>query len=369
MALADRVTALAVAIRDKINTMMPRLLPSGGTTGQVLAKIDGVAFNVSWQTLAASGATITVFTDQAAFDAYTPAAGEIAVLDGDGLLYLTLPTDNAAPATPVADNVTIFGTKVTIARDLPAWKDPDGRVHQIQGWLGSRRVGKIVPIAASTTVGTLGLGITATGTATAAAIAATNIHTATNRVNYLVTTAATSAVAGWRQGTANHFIGAAGALFGGFHYITKFGRPTGVAAVATLRGFTGFAAATGAPTDAEPSAIVNMIGVGCDAADANYQIMHNDGSGAATKIDTGFPKNTADATEMYELQLYAPRGRGGRVDYVFKRLSDGASVSGSITTNLPADTTMLAPRGWHSVGGTSSVIGYSLGDTTIEGEW
>lgn len=83
MPLADGVGALAAAIRNKINEMMPRLLPSGGTTGQVLAKIDGTAFNVSWQTLAASGATITVFTDQAAFDAYTPAAGEIAVLDGD----------------------------------------------------------------------------------------------------------------------------------------------------------------------------------------------------------------------------------------------------------------------------------------------
>lgn len=35
------------------------------------------------------GATIVSFTDQAAFDAYTPATGEIAVLDGDGLRIIS----------------------------------------------------------------------------------------------------------------------------------------------------------------------------------------------------------------------------------------------------------------------------------------
>lgn len=334
------------------------LIERGGTLYKATAA-DLVA-------LTGGGATLTAFTDPAAFTAYTPGPNEVAVLEGDGF---TFATGVAAPATPAADNVTLYGTKVTVARDLPLWKDPAGLAHPVQGWLGSRRVAKVVPIGGSTTVTALGAVVSGTGTATAATMAATNIHTALNRLNYLVTTASTSAVAGWRQSVAGYFIGAAASALGGFHYVARFGRPTGVAAVATLRGFTGFAASTGAPTDVNPSTLVSMIGVGCDAADANYQIMHNDATGTATKIDTGFPKNTADATEMYELQLYAARGRGGRVDYVFKRLSDGASVSGSITTDLPTDTTMLAPRGWHSVGGTSSVVGYSLGDLTIEGEW
>lgn len=311
------------------------------------------------------GATIVSFTDQAAFDAYTPATGEIAVLDGDGLANISLVTDAAAPATPAADSVVIYGAK-ECTRDMPAWKDPAGRGRRFQEWLGKSMINMVRPVSNVTTPGILGIAVTATGTGTAAQNAATNIHTMTTRLNYLVTTAATSAVAGWRQNSTQYIIGAPAAIFGGFHYCAKFGRPTGAAAAATLRGFTGMTASTAAPTDVNPSTLTNIIGVGCDAGDTNYQIMHNDGSGTATKIDTGFAKNEADATEMYEIQMYAPCGRGGRVDYVFTRLSDGASVSGAITTDLPSNTQMLALRGWYSVGGTNSVIGYSMAGVTVE---
>lgn len=359
MPLADGVVALAAAIRNKINEMMPRLLPSGGTTGQVLAKVNGTSFNVSWQTISASGATIVVFTDQAAFDAYTPAAGEIAVLDGDGLASISLVTDAAAPATPAADTVVLYGAK-ECARDMPAWQDPAGLVERFQGWLGRKSVAWAQPTGAGTAIQTLGTSLTATGTATTATMAATNIHTATRRVDYLVTTAASSAIAGWRQAFANFFIGAPGARYGGFHMVFRFGRATGAAAAATMRSFTGLTTATGAFTDTNPLTYnMAMVGVGSDASDTNFHIYHSSG-GVATKIDTGFPKNTADATEMYELQLYAQKGRGGRVDYQFTRMSDGASFSGSITTNMPTNTQMLAPRGNMSVGGTSSVIGYSF---------
>lgn len=305
------------------------------------------------------GATIVSFTNQAAFDAYTPATGEIAVLDGDGLANISLVTDAAAPATPAADSVVIYGAK-ECAHDMPAWKEPGGIVERFQGWLGRKSVAWAMPTGAGTGIQTMGTSLSATGTATTASMAATNIHTATRRLNYLVTTAATSAIAGWRQAFANFFIGAPGANFGGFHMVFRFGRPTGAAAISTLRAFTGLTSATGAFTDTNPTTYnMAMIGVGCDAADTNYHIFHSSG-GIATKVDTGIAKNDADATEMYELQLYAQKGRGGQVDYVFIRLSDGVTFAGSITTNMPTNTTMLCPRGNYSVGGTSSVIGYSL---------
>ena len=55
MSLASQVSALAGAIRDKINTMTPRLLPAGGGTGQVLAKVNADDFNVTWVTPASGG--------------------------------------------------------------------------------------------------------------------------------------------------------------------------------------------------------------------------------------------------------------------------------------------------------------------------
>lgn len=48
MTLASRVSDLAIAIRNKINTMMPRLLPQGGTVGQVLAKSADTDYAVEW---------------------------------------------------------------------------------------------------------------------------------------------------------------------------------------------------------------------------------------------------------------------------------------------------------------------------------
>jgi hypothetical protein len=46
--LAQRVIDLAAAIRDKINLMVPRLLPSGGSTGQLLSKSSGTNYAVGW---------------------------------------------------------------------------------------------------------------------------------------------------------------------------------------------------------------------------------------------------------------------------------------------------------------------------------
>ena len=50
MSLASRVNDLAIAIRDKLNTMTPRLLPAGGAAGQVLAKSSGADYASSWAT-------------------------------------------------------------------------------------------------------------------------------------------------------------------------------------------------------------------------------------------------------------------------------------------------------------------------------
>lgn len=47
--LTQRIADLAGAVRDKLNTMAPKLVPPGGTTGQVLTKTSAVSNAVSWQ--------------------------------------------------------------------------------------------------------------------------------------------------------------------------------------------------------------------------------------------------------------------------------------------------------------------------------
>ena len=135
-------------------------------------------------------------------------------------------------------------------------------------------------------------------------------------------------------------------------------------------GARGFDAAVTAPTDVQPSTILNIIGMGWDAADANIQIMHNDGTGSATKVDLGasFPVPTVDRAKVYELALFcAPNA--ATVSWEVTDLGTGAVASGTIATDLPANTTLLAPRGWMSVGGTSSVIGIALMSLYIETDY
>ncbi len=278
------------------------------------------------------------------------------VVDGQ----VDFPLDTT-PATPAADNVGIFGRKIA-ERMMPAFIGPSGLDTAIQPLIARNKVGWFNPPGNATTIHQHGLVLTATGVATAANVAATNIHTAMRRLEYAVTVAAVTAVAGYRSAVAQYFMGA----LGGFHHVARFGRSRGVAANATLRGFFGLSSLTGAPTDVNPSTTeTNAIGVGCDAADTNYQMIHRLTTGVATKVDTGIAKAVSDTTEMYELAMFSPPG-GTTVGYLFTRLSDGVNFGGTMSTTLPAAGTLLALRGWHSVGGTSSVIGVSLANLYIE---
>lgn len=57
MSISTRVSELALAIRDKINEMIPRLLPRGGQAGQVLVKSSSTDFTVIWGEAAPQTAT------------------------------------------------------------------------------------------------------------------------------------------------------------------------------------------------------------------------------------------------------------------------------------------------------------------------
>ena len=145
---------------------------------------------------------------------------------------------------------------------------------------------------------------------------------------------------------------------------------------ATGRACCGLLNTTAVPTDVEPSTLLNGIWMGWDAADTNVQIMHNDGTGAATKIDLGasFPVPTAPATNIYMLELYSPNELTQSVEYRVVRFNltgrgVAAEATGTITTNLPAVTTLLANRTWVSVGGTSSAIGVATFGTAIKLEY
>jgi hypothetical protein len=206
------------------------------------------------------------------------------------------------------------------------------------------------------------------GTATAASTVTTNIYTMARRTEALVTTAATTAIAGWYLNGRNWYVGGPTAGLGGSDFVGTGGPATGVATT-TNRFFFGMTVSAAAGTDVEPSSLLNIVGMGWDAADANIRFMHNDGAGVATEIDFGasFPVPTVDRSKWYRLEMITPPGTTQSMTWRIIDLGTSAVCAGTATTDLPTAATFLSPRISMSVGGTSSVIGVALGNIHIRG--
>lgn len=224
----------------------------------------------------------------------------------------------------------------------------------------NQRVYSYTPVPGGTGLTGQGITLTATGTATAYAVANTSRLTMNPVVECLVTTASTTAVAGFRTNYLFTMRSSAGGA-GGFYLRIRW-RPATGQTITTHRAFVGLRGSNTAPTDVNPSTLTNIVGMGWDAADANVQIMHNDGTGTATKIDLGsnFPRPNADRSNLYDLELYAAPG-SSTIEYRVVNVLTGAEASGTLSTDLPVSTQLLAVLGYASVGGTSSVIGIGVG--------
>lgn len=281
-------------------------------------------------------------------------------------LGLTLPL-NAAPATPASNNLTLFARKIG-GRMLPAFIGPSGLDSTLQPHLARNKILLAQGAGNSSTPTYLSTALTAVGTATAKNWASTSMNTSMRGVDYIVTVAATTAVAGFRSAAAQFWFGNAAGL-GGFYYICRWAPATGTS-VTTHRAFCGMRNVVTAPTDVNPSTYVNMFGMGWDNGDAQISFMCNDASGTATKTALGasFPNPTVNYTNVYELAMFcAPNTT--TVYYEVTLLNTGAVATGSVNTDLPSTTTAFSPMAYHSVGGTSSVVGLTLYTLYVETDY
>lgn len=211
-------------------------------------------------------------------------------------------------------------------------------------------------ISGSTTISAFGAdALTLEGVAAAKAWATTSEYTRATRVGVEQTTPSTSAVAGFRS-TAAVFNRQSG------YYVRLRWAPHLGQTIATGRAFAGLIASTAAPTDVEPSSLLNMIGMGWDASDTQIQMMSNDGSGSATKTALGasWPVPSADDTNVYQLELFCPPSGGGTY-YRVTNMVSGIAVAGALTADAPAGNLPLCgPHAYTSVGGTSGTTGLCL---------
>lgn len=277
------------------------------------------------------------------------------VIDMEGV---DIPAHTSSPTAPPAGNVGLFCRNLG-NRMMLATMGPSGLDTALMPHLARNGAALWIPASGVTTIQAQGAqALTANGTPTTANYAVTNLHTRSRRVDYLVTTAATTAVAGYRA-TVNTY-----RTNEGFHHIFRVCPATG-ATVGTRRFFCGMAASAAQATDVQPSSQLNIAGVGYDAADTTWQFMFNDGAGTATKINTGVTRPSADRQSVYSVIVFCPPG-GASIGVTFIDEGVGTAYTSVATTDLIAASTALGPRAYASVGGTSSVVGVTLFSGYVE---
>jgi hypothetical protein len=206
------------------------------------------------------------------------------------------------------------------------------------------------PAGNSTTITATGAqALTITGTATASNVDPSNNYTKSRCLEALVTVASPTAVAGFRAPTNQVF------LRDGFTFSCRFGIATG-ASNTTNRMFVGLTDSIAAPTDVNPTTLTNAIGVGFSELESVFSFYNPNGFGvSATAINRPF----TNRSETYEVVIkYDPLNVGNELTCGLTELSTG--VNETVLMSGLSLTTLLSPRIWISVGGTSSVIGLGL---------
>ena len=102
--------------------------------------------------------------------------------------------------------------------------------------------------------------------------------------------------------------------------------------------------------------------------DTNLQIFHNDATGTATKINLGadFAANRTGsaATDFFVFELYNPFN-SMTVYYKVTSLQNSVTVEGSITTNLPSDTTPITMQACRTSGASSNACSFDISQLTL----
>lgn len=266
------------------------------------------------------------------------------------------------PATPVAGQLRLYA-KAIAGRVMPKWIGPSGVDTPAQASFGFNRIAMSTPsgllAAAATTVFNT-WGVTQTNAATSyanPALASTNLSTSVRRGR--LTSAATANALASSYATSTMVWRGNAATLGGFFYTTRFN-------FATLqtgnRAFIGLRDVIAAPTNIDPlaSTTPGAFGIAINASTGNLKWINHVTGTAPTPVDLGanFPVNT---TDLYELVIFSPpysvANGGNTITYRVKNLSTGnVTADTTVTTNLPASTTFMAPSTWMTNNTTAAAV-------------
>jgi hypothetical protein len=255
-----------------------------------------------------------------------------------------LPNESTTPAAPATGFTKLFAYGVGPSDfGIPHIINEDGMVLPLWAPFPDTRCFLDGPAGTGTV---LGLEVTGFGTGAVGAIANTNLITWRTRVTHTTAAGANSAAGLRSTATINMTQGNAAGI-GGFIWGSRSAITTNIN---TQKIFIGLQNVAGAPGVGDPDSLTNTIYIGADAADANLEVCSNDGSGTATcnTLGANFPKG---GTLLYDVYLYSPTN-GSTVGYFIKNVGSGNIASGTISSDLPANTNFFAWYVWINNGAT-----------------
>lgn len=286
-------------------------------------------------------------------------SGAILLPDVDGNQNFALLPDGSASGGAGAgiwlNGAYVFNDK-GVGQLAPAMARPGSRAQWLQGGVGWNGSVLILP-GASSTPQQWGLTLSTTGTVTHPALASTNLSVSSRHT--LITSPSTANQVGelhtlqtlaWRGNAA---------ALGGFYLCAR--AAIGVQAVDPAnKAFWGLYYLTTAislTSTGKPSDLINILGIGADPSDGQFQFMCNDGSGTAAKTPLGSDFPTGGSVPiMMQLELFCPPN-GSVINYRVTKLNDTsvAPVVGSVNSNIPANTTFLAYHCYANTGNGDGV--------------
>ena len=190
----DLTGAQATALLSLFGAGAKGLAPASGGGTTTFLRADG-----SWAAPAGGGGSPGGTSGELQYNNAGAFAGATDVEIEGGQLRLP---NISTPATPAAGGVKLYGTDY-LGPLRPGFIGPDGKVRMLQSDLGEFSIQRFQPAPSlATLVGENSLNLVVLGTGTAANPAITSLHTMKPRLDVLVTTASTTAIAGVRPAAA-----------------------------------------------------------------------------------------------------------------------------------------------------------------------
>jgi hypothetical protein len=295
---------------------------------------------------------------------YTLGAGQIIQYKSDSGWSVQVPNNTEVlslkkvatePSTPPSETKFLYADKIADVIVLKT-KSPTGIESYLQEafWNKNITMWTTTNASAGLWLNTVGAGA---GTGATSLPSAGSVYSSTKRALYSNVVTTLNQVLGQRN-TESLFSLGNGADQGGFFFHARFGFNTWTNGG---RFFGGFATAT-TVISANPSLLNNTVGFAIDDTDGNaIQFISRDTT-TTTKVNTGL---TAGTGKGYDIFIFC-EPNGTSIGWKIKEINNGGAVaSGTVSTNLPANSVFLTANVLASNAALTPVNSIQLGVNKI----